>query len=310
MILTPKETDRFYRIWWAILRYTNSKLHLIPDLPASPAEGSIPIAEAAKIRQALWEDDSLREAFIAENPAGLPPEDLEIVASWQYRVAGNFYVLRHLKKYSIFLTEGTHARAYGVVGLLSPIEEVIGPYLPVYVQAILLPFGDKITYDSLLSSYNIFFGSGIRGDLNMAYRDAEEREGIITSLLPQAEPPTADEVTRDVRARNAKILKAFEKDLYKSGLSPKMVEKHTSNIETFANTYLIEQEPPRPVLEIEAKDLEAYLASRTFGSAEEKTNITSFKRFVRFLYESARIDPDAAWDLQNFVKLYRRGRTQ
>ena len=31
---------------------------------------------------------SLREAFIAENPAGLPEADLAIVASWDHRKLG------------------------------------------------------------------------------------------------------------------------------------------------------------------------------------------------------------------------------
>ena len=85
----------------------------------------------------LRADDSIRESFIAENPYRFPLADLDIVASWQYRVAGNFFVFRHLKKYAVFLQDSPSARAYGVLGLTSPLEQIVGPYLPVLVQAVL-----------------------------------------------------------------------------------------------------------------------------------------------------------------------------
>jgi hypothetical protein len=81
MNLLPEESERFYRIWWVLLRYMNAQRSFFPDLPLSPEAGSLPPPKALKIREALWEDDALRERFIAENPAALPPEDLEMVAS-------------------------------------------------------------------------------------------------------------------------------------------------------------------------------------------------------------------------------------
>jgi hypothetical protein len=60
-------------------------------------------------------------------------------------VAGRFFILRHLKKYSVFLAEEQPPKAYGVLGLVSPIQEIISSWaLPVLVQAVLLPFESKI----------------------------------------------------------------------------------------------------------------------------------------------------------------------
>ncbi len=117
------------------------------------------------------------------------PKDLAIIASWQYRVAGHFFVFRYLKKHTIFLSSGDPAHAYGVLGLASSIEEVAGPYLPVYVEAVLLPFGERIIYDSLLVPYDIYFGGGIRRDLQETYRHLLEHEGLMTKLpwRPDAE---------------------------------------------------------------------------------------------------------------------------
>jgi error-prone DNA polymerase len=47
--------------------------------------------------------------------------------------AGNFFIERSLKQHAIFLSEGSPPHAYGVLGLASPFDELVGPYLPVYV---------------------------------------------------------------------------------------------------------------------------------------------------------------------------------
>jgi hypothetical protein len=123
----------------------------------------------------------MREAFIAENPAGLPAADLALTASWRDRVAGQFFILRHLKKYSVFLAQERPPKAYGVLGLASSIQEIIpSQALPVLVEAVLLPFEGKIIYDSLLAPYSVTFGSGIRRNLNDDYRHVQERGGVVT----------------------------------------------------------------------------------------------------------------------------------
>src|SRR5258708_34336109 len=97
-----------------------------------------------RLRTALWADDRLRERFITTNPAGLSSADLAVVASWQYRRAGSFYLVRALKKYTIFLSEDVPPRAYGVLGLSTPIWELAKRPRPVSVQPLILPFEDTI----------------------------------------------------------------------------------------------------------------------------------------------------------------------
>ncbi len=295
--LTPQQTERFYRIWFALLHYVNEQRHLASDFPNAPGEANIQPADAIQLRNALWADDTLREGFIADNPAGLPPDDLALVGSWQHRLAGNFFIVRHLKKYTVFLSEGSPRHAYGVLGLVSPIEEVVGPTVPIYVKAVLLPFEDQIIYDSLLEPYSIFFGSGIRGDLNETYRNVQEREGIITTLQPAQVSASLDEVRKDMLARNAKILSAFRKDLLKTGLSPKTAEQHVGTIDAFAQNFLLAQDPPRGLLDTTASDVQTYL--RRAGT---KAMATSFKRFIRFLDETGRIDIGQAEAARDFLR--------
>lgn len=181
MQLSPADIARFYRVWLALLRSVNAQRPLVAAFSSGPDQGSLPAEDAMR----------LREQFVLDNPAGLPPADLALVASWQHRLAGNFFIERSLKQHAIFLSEGAPPHAYGVLGLASPFDELVGPYLPVYVQAVLLPFEGRIIYDSLLRSYAITFGPGIRRSLREAHRDAKKREGIITTLVPAAPPGPA-----------------------------------------------------------------------------------------------------------------------
>jgi hypothetical protein len=302
MILEPHETQRFYRIWFPLLNYTNQRLQLVPKLPASPADGSISPKDAIAVSSALWADDALRHAFIAENPFDMPPEDLTLIASWDHRVAGDFYVFRHLKKHSIFIAQGPSDRVYAVLGLVSPLEVTIPMPPPTLVRAVLLPFEGRITYDGLFSYYNIFFGSGIRGNLNDIYRSAKERGKIITSLQSAATPSDIGALRKDIQRRNEKLLIAFRRDLSGSSLTMKMIEQHTANVTAFAENYLLAQPTLRSLFDISIEDLRDYLA--TMKPTVRKTNITSFKRFVRFLFDTNRMDNDTAWSLLNFLRHY------
>ena len=273
MQLPREQTKRFYRIWLALLHYVNDQLHLVPAFPASEERNELlPLSDELQLRNALWADDGLRERFISANPADLSSADLAVVASWRYRRAGSFYIVRALKKYTVFLSEDIPPRAYGVLGLSTPIEELARGPLPVLAQTVLLPFEGQIVYDGLLQWYAVVFGPGIRARLNAEYRNAQEREGVITTLEPADLPADPQQGRTAVLARNARILQAFRKDLSSKGLSPKTVEQHVGTIEDFAQTFLLEHDPPRGLLDTRLSDVQSYL--RTHGN---KTVTTSFK---------------------------------
>ena len=285
MRLSPQDIERFYRMWFAVLHYVNAQLHMVPDFPEAPDQESVSTEVAVQLRDALWAHDDLRERFIADNPAHLSAADLAVIESWQYRVADTFSIVRSLQKYTIFLSHTSPAHAYGVLGLVSTIEETLPLPLPVYAQAILLPFEHHIIYDSLIISYNVVLGPGIRRDLREQFRTLQEREGIITSLLPEDLILSAREQRDEISARNRKVFAAFRRELRKGGLSERMVDVHTTTIEDFAHETLGETDHPRGVLDFTEADLRSYLESRP-----GKQPLTSFKRFIRFLLNTGRID--------------------
>jgi hypothetical protein len=303
MRLVFEEVARFYHIWFALLHYVNTQLHLVPDFPAVPEDGSVSPEVAGQLREALWANDALREQFVKDNPAQLSTEDLELVASWQYRVAGKFFILRSLQKYTVFLSTTSPEHAYGVLGLASEIEDTLPLPLPVYVETVLLPFGHHIIYDSLLTSYNVTFGPGYRQSMQETYRNIQEREGIITSLLPGDQAAHQANQPGDILARNRKILTAFRRELGKAGLSQQTVETHVATITDFASTILLKSNPPRGLLDLTFADIRSYLSERSGNQP-----LTSFKRFVRFLNTTGRIDYGQGEAIYDDLKLLSKER--
>ena len=194
MLLPPHELELFFKLHRALMFFVNQRLKVIPNKVATPDEFAALSPEVRlKVRDALNANLDLIESFTAENPAHLSDDELDLVRSWRHLVTGKFYVFREFKKYTVFLSTTSPAIAYGVLALSQPFEDLIGPYLPVLTQTVLLPFKGMIVYDGLMSSYNISFGPGIQRNLNQDFKEAKARHGIVTSLPMSATslPPKA-----------------------------------------------------------------------------------------------------------------------
>jgi hypothetical protein len=183
MRLSRDDIQLFYKLHSLLLVHASRKLGVLPDEEATP-EGfrALPPETGLKVRDVLHAQPERIDDFVQENPADLAPGELEIVRGWKHAIVGSFYVFRFLKRYTVFLVDGDPPKAYGVLALTNSFEELVGPVLPVFTRAILLPWKDSITYDGLLNPYRISFGPGIRRRLNESYREAKATFGIITSL--------------------------------------------------------------------------------------------------------------------------------
>jgi len=200
MLLTPLDVELFFRLHRALLFFVNQRLKVVADDVASPEEFAALSPEVRfKVREAFLNHTDLLQSFVDENPAHLTEEELAIVRSWRHLVAGKFYIFRELKKYTVFLSTDKQPIAYGVLALSQPFEEMVGPYLPVLTETVLLPFKGMIVYDGLLNTYRISFGPGIRRSLNESFKEAKARHGIVTSLPMSDEPlPVKAPKTRPV----------------------------------------------------------------------------------------------------------------
>jgi hypothetical protein len=196
MLLSPQEAELFFKLHRALMCYVNRRLQVVPDIETPNQFSALPPETRLQVRSAFLEETDLIESFVDANPFDFSEDELDVVASWQHQVAGKFFIFRYLKRCAVFLATEEPATAYGVLALTDPLEDLAGPYLPVWVETFLLPFNDKIVYDGLLSRYNISFGPGIRRSLNEQYKEAKERLGIVTSLPVRPSAPALKKTMR------------------------------------------------------------------------------------------------------------------
>lgn len=182
MLLSEEDAELFFRLHRSLMWFVNDRLQIVPDIGSPDEFSRLPPETRHEVRNAFLNEADLIESFVDENPANLSDEETDIVLSWQHQVSGRFYAFRQLKKHMIFLATDDPPVAYGVVALTEPFEFLVGPYLPVMTETVLMPFKGRIVHDGLLSTYNISFGGGIKRSLNDSYREAKERLGIVTSL--------------------------------------------------------------------------------------------------------------------------------
>ncbi len=187
MNLSHEDANLFFKLMWALQFYVNRRLDLLPGITSAEQYARLDSEEKLEAREALWKDLTLVDDFVAENPASLSSDALEIVHSWKRRIAGVFYISRFLKRYTVFLAAEKKAGVYGVLGLYDSLEDVVPDWpLPIMVEAVLLPFKGRIIYDGLLISRSIMFGPGIRADLNEIYQRAKQQGAIVESLEPDS----------------------------------------------------------------------------------------------------------------------------
>ena len=196
MKLSREDADLFFGLMWGLQFYVNQQRRLLPNVKSVKEYITLPMSDKVTVRDTLWETPDLIDAYVEENPDGLPLEELDIVRKWKRFASGAFQIFRFLKKHTILIDE--KSRVYGVLGLYDSLEDILyGRPLPILVHAVLLPFKGQIVHDGVLKSYNIVFGGGIRSDLKEKYMAAKQNERIITTLDPEAAVPSVAKHQRE-----------------------------------------------------------------------------------------------------------------
>jgi hypothetical protein len=185
MKLSDQEATLFFELMWPLQFFVNQKLNILPSIQTLKEYIALPMEEKVKVRDALFEGKKWIDLFVKENPRGFSEDKLLTVSKWRDFLKDDFYIERFLKKQAIFIASDN--RVYGVGGLYQGFDEMIHPSnLPLLIQTVLLPFAGKIVYDGVLQGYNVYFGSGISGDLKETYLVAKQKNRIIESLEREA----------------------------------------------------------------------------------------------------------------------------
>ena len=105
-----------------------------------------------------------------------------------------------------------------------------------------------------------------------------------------------EEAAEAIREKNLVVLNEFGNALHEAGLKDKTINRHVGNVGFYINDYLLYDELREIEDGIEAIDgfFNWFFPRKALWSTIETTrqNITSLKKFYKFLLEQERIDQD------------------
>lgn len=148
--LSKKDTDLFYKTYFAVLEYTNNYYH-ISKLKIYKQNGLNPYDLFPITKKFVANKEFIIKSFIKENLYNFNEEELKIVSDYQKAIHNLFIITKYEKDYTVMIS---NEKAYMVKGLTSPIDEII-PYneLPYPTVVTLFPFKNMIIYDGILGAY-------------------------------------------------------------------------------------------------------------------------------------------------------------
>ena len=181
MNLSQTEIELFYKLWYALIWNLNEKHKIVPAFKKPVYGEHVKQEPFIAVRAKLWENPQWIDDFLCDNEfGGLSEIEHGILKGWRNNfIKGKFAVVKHLKAYSVFMTFEDPVKLYGVCGISDTIKETLPYEVPCVVDAVLLPFKDKIIYDSFIGTYPVSFGKGYRDSFKDAYEKAKETTGII-----------------------------------------------------------------------------------------------------------------------------------
>lgn len=80
MILSQKDAAHFFNLMRRLQYYVNQQLQLLPDVPSFLAYSNLSLGEKPPIRDALWKNTHLIDAYTTQNPDGLSTDDLSVIS--------------------------------------------------------------------------------------------------------------------------------------------------------------------------------------------------------------------------------------
>ena len=182
--LSYNECELFYNTWYKLLLFVNQKYSIVKTENKTMESFFNDDAQLYKIREKLWTKPQIIKEFLCDTK-GLNDEEIRLLQLWEkYHIKGKFLLVKYEPEFAVLMKmqEGENSLLYAVKGLKTSIAEIMHRQLPVMLETVLLPFKDKIIYDSFFSSHNVNFGNGIQKIFEDEYTKAKALYGIITKF--------------------------------------------------------------------------------------------------------------------------------
>lgn len=206
MHLTSAQSTRFSKLFYSLLTFADYEYDPLEELAESGGPGNpfdtdyftpLVITELCSfLFNVQGEGRNLKviDTFLADNPDGLPEEDLSQIAQWKDAYNGPVFVVESSPQGTLLMGNGS---LFSVHGVTRDACEVVGE-APAMTIATLLPFDGVIVMAGTIPSYPLDQRSGLQERILFQGRKLRADGHICT---------TADELIREaplLRLRNVK----------------------------------------------------------------------------------------------------------
>lgn len=155
--LNAKDARLFYKIYFALLEFTNKEYKINPRLKVYKQHRFNP-NELNPIIEKFWDNkEKIVSSFCAANPYKFNNDEIKITNEFKKGIRGTFIIAKYEKDYTAFMSTD---RIYMVKGLNDNIDKFL-PYteLPCMCTATIIPFKTQLVYDGVISGTDIDFGN-------------------------------------------------------------------------------------------------------------------------------------------------------
>ena len=168
--LGEKESKLFYKLYFALLEFTNQKYKINPNYKIYKQHGINP-QEITDIIDMFWKNkDLIILEFCIVNPYKFTKEEIKFLEGFKKGIHDSFVLVQYERDYTLLMKDG---KIYMVKGLNDNIDNIITyDKLPCFVETSLIEFNGNIVYDGIISSFPVKFGMNFIKTVEKEYKES------------------------------------------------------------------------------------------------------------------------------------------
>lgn len=155
--LSKKDAKLFYKIYFALIEFTNNKYNIKPKFKLYKKTGINPY-DITEIIDTFWKNkETVVLEFCLSNPYKFNTEELKITSEFKKGIYDLFIICKFYEEYTALMNE---TNTYMIKGINDNLDNIISyKDLPIPTFTAVIPFKNVLIYDGILRNMPINFGN-------------------------------------------------------------------------------------------------------------------------------------------------------
>ena len=170
--LSEKDAKLFYKIYFGLLDFTNTKYNIKPNLKIYNKLGINPY-EIREIVECFWKNkDIILLEFCLANPFKFKKDEIKIASEFKKGIRDIFIVAKFEREYTVLINNN---KTYMIKGINDNLDNIISfKDLPLPIITTIIPFKNMIIYDGLFAPFNVDMGPSFNKVIENQYITQEK----------------------------------------------------------------------------------------------------------------------------------------